>query len=174
MVYRAVLISSLICGSFFIGFAIRGQAQAPNQGVPDRAYQLAGEKMEVSKLDWIMLTARVRLLETVFAHESGRPASAVGMSYDRDEKRVVVRGFVDSDWVANAKVDELKKVLLKQGTDYCVDGLMLAEAETGEILAGGNVKADCSVHFFTWTTGKDGTLTTKDIAVAEGGQLILK
>lgn len=96
------------------------------------------------------------------------------MSYDRDEKRVVVKGFVDPDWVANAKVDEVKKVLLKHGTDYCVDGLMLAEAEAGEMLAGGNVKTDCSVHFFTWTTGKDGNLTAKDIAVAEGGQLILK
>ncbi len=67
MVYRVVLISSLICGAFFVGFAIRGQAQAPTSGVPDRAYQLVSEKMEVSKLDWIMLTARVRLLETIFA-----------------------------------------------------------------------------------------------------------
>jgi len=87
---------------------------------------------------------------------------------------VVVKGFVDPDWVANAKVDEVKKVLMKQGTDYCVNGLMLAEAEAGEVLASANVKSDCSVHFFTWVTGKDGTPTTKDIAVAEGGQLILK
>ena len=96
------------------------------------------------------------------------------MSYDRDEKRVVVRGFVDPDWIDKAKVDEVKKVLLKHGTDYCVDGLMLAEAEAGEMLAASNVKTDCSVHFFTWTTAKDGSLTTKDIAVAEGGQLIMK
>lgn len=60
---RVVLIPLLICGSFLVGFAFHGQAQAPNSGVPDRAYQLVGEKMEVSKLDWIMLTARVRLLK---------------------------------------------------------------------------------------------------------------
>src|ERR1700683_1046740 len=101
MVYanRVLLVPLLICGSFFVGFAFRGQAQAPKQGVPDRAYQLVGEKMEVSKLDWIMLTARVRVLENIFAHESSRPASAVGMSYDRDDKRVVVKGFVDPEWI---------------------------------------------------------------------------
>ena len=55
----------LICGTFLVGFALRGQAQAPNSGVPDRAYQLASERIEVSKLDWIMLTARVRLLENI-------------------------------------------------------------------------------------------------------------
>jgi hypothetical protein len=158
----------------FIAAVLRAQKQDDRSGVSDRAYQLADEKMEVSKLDWIMLTARVRLLEQSLAHEGSHSSSAVGMSYDAQERRVVVQGFVDPDWFGRARLDEVKKVLLRQSTDYCVDGLAMAYGETGQMLAAANVKTDCSVHFFTWTRGKDGKLTRKDIAIGEGGQLVLK
>jgi hypothetical protein len=169
-----VAIAALLCGLVAVRVTLQGQTQSQKTAVPDHASQLAEEKIEVSKLDWILLKARVRLLEQMAAHDGSRPASAVGMAYDSQEKRVVVKGFVDPDWVAKAKLDEVKKVLLKQSADYCVDGLAMAEAEAGEILAGTNAKTDCSVDFFTWTTNKSGNLTVKDVATAQGGQLLLK
>jgi hypothetical protein len=147
------------------------QAQTPGR-VADHVSQLADEKIQISKLDWIMLTARVRILEEM-ARESSRSVSSTGMHYDRETKRVVVRGFVDPDWIAGAKMNEAKKTLVKQATSYCVDGLSLAEAETGEIIAGTNMKSDCTVHFFTWVA-RDGKLETKDIATFENNELILK
>jgi len=172
--YGTVLVTLLVCFSVFVGSKLHGQAQASTTGVPDRAFQLAEEKMEVSKLDWILLTARIRAMEQIIAHEGSRPASPIGMRYDRDAKRVIVRGFVDPSWVDSAKLDEIRKLLSKQGTDYCVDGLMMAEAEMGEVLAARNVGTDCSIEFVTWTTNKAGELAPKDVAVMEKGQLILK
>ena len=166
-----VVVAALLWGIVTVRPTMRGQTQSQKAAVPDHASQLAEEKMEVSKLDWILLKARVRLIEQMAAHDGSHPVSAVGMEYESQGKRVVVKGFVDPDWIAKAKLDEVKRVLLKQSADYCVDGLAMAEA--GEILAGTNVKSDCSVDFFTWTPDKDGNLTVKNVATAQGGQLVL-
>src|SRR5438874_13246892 len=113
-------IALLVCSSVLAGFS-QGQTQKGSAGVSEHAFQLADQKMEVSRLDWILLTARVRLMEQNIAHQSSRPASPVGMLYDRQKKRVVVNGFVDPDWIDRAKVDEVKKVLLQQSASYCMD-----------------------------------------------------
>lgn len=156
------------------GLKLHGQAQTPNAGLRERAFQLADEKMQVSKLDWILLTARVRALEQVTAHESARHTSMVGMRYDRESKSVIASAFVDPEWLAGAKMDAVKNTLLNQGTSYCVDGLALAESEAGDVLAAVNAGKDCSVHFFTWALGQSDKITTKDVATEEGGRLILK
>jgi hypothetical protein len=171
---RVLFVAGLSSFALLFGFTLYGQTEGPKPSVPDHAYQLADQKMEVSKLDWVLLTARVRMMEQILAHESSRPATAVGMSYDREEKRVVVKGFVDPDWIGNAKIDVIKKVLLEQSLNYCVSGLSMAEAEAGEMIAATNIKADCAVHFFTWTTDKAGRIASKDIAIFQGGQLLLK
>lgn len=152
----------------------RSHSQTPNPGLPDRAFQLAEEKMQVSKLDWILLTARVRALEQIMAHENSRPASVVGMRYDRENKHVIVNAFVDPGWLGTAKLDTVKTLLVSQGVSYCVDGFGLAEAEAGEPLAAANAGRDCSVNFFTWTTNQAGNITRKDVATEDGGRLVLK
>ena len=169
-----VSVSAMVTCAILCGETAESQTQVSGH-TADHVSQLADEKIEVSKLDWIMLTARVRMLEQIAAHESSRTVSSVGMRYDAEKKRVVVKGFVDPDWIENAKMDDAKKALLKAATSYCIDGLMLAEAEKGEIVAAAssNLKSDCAVHFFTWIT-KNGELTTKDIATFENGQLVLK
>ncbi|HEY4052889.1 MAG TPA: hypothetical protein VGL74_04060 [Terriglobales bacterium] len=169
---KATLFIAVVLGSFFRATCILGQTQQSPK-VADHVSQLADEKIEISKLDWIMLTARIRMLEQTLAHESSRTVSSVGMAYDAEKKRVIVQGFVDPDWIANAKMDDAKGTLRKEATGYCVDGLALAEAEKGEIIAGSNMKTDCSVHFFTWVA-KNGTLETKDIATFENNEMILK
>jgi hypothetical protein len=153
-----------------------GTAQSQSQAsghLADHVSQLADEKMEVSKLDWIMLTARVRMLEQIEAHEGSRQVSPIGVEYDREKKRVAVRGFVDPDWINRAKIADAQSTLLKQAGNYCVEGLMLAEAGAGELGAVSNIKVDCTIEFVTWIV-KNGELTVKDIATFENGQLVLK
>ena len=99
-------IAALAC-LFLCGVAVQCQTQAPSQAAY-HVSQLVNERIEVSKLDWIILTARVRMLEQIMAHESLRSVSSVGMAYDTEKKRVVVKGFVDPDWIANAKVDDAR------------------------------------------------------------------
>jgi hypothetical protein len=168
---KSPLFTAVIC-LFFSQPTCWGQIQRPTKLV-DHVSQLADEKIEVSKLDWIMLTARLRMLEQIFAHESSRTVSPVGMDYDAERKHVVIKGFVDSDWIAGAKMDEAKNTLLKEARSYCVDGLALAEGEGGELIASTNVKDDCSVHFFTWIA-KGGRMEPKDIALFENNELLLK
>ena len=181
-----VLLTLSVCFSVFVGLRLHRQNPVPNsgQGPPkahaaDHASQLAGEKMELSKLDWIMLTARVRLLEQIVAHVrveplASRRGSAVTMYYDRDRERVVVGGYVDPDWIRGAKTAQVKKVLLQQGASYCVDGLAMAEGEANEVLAAMNIGDDCSVEFFTVTVDKTGHLTKEDIATEEHGYVVIK
>jgi hypothetical protein len=156
----------------FVGSRLH--SQTASKEVPDRVLQLTEEKMQVSKLEWIMLMARVRILEQANAHETSRPVSATGMRYDRETKTVIVSGFVDSKWLSAAKIDDVKTVLVSQGVSYCVNGLALAEAEAGEALAGVNAGKDCSVSFFTWTMDQAGNQKHKSVATEEGGRLTLK
>jgi hypothetical protein len=95
------------------------------------------------------------------------------MDYDTERKRVVIKGFVDPNWIAAAKMDEAKNALLKEARSYCIDGLALAEGEGGEPIASSNVKDDCSVHFFTWVAKGD-KIEAKDIARFENNELLLK
>jgi hypothetical protein len=143
-IMKTSLIVVAVLASFLSTINAAGQAQRSGR-VADHVSQLADEKIEVSKLDWIMLMARVRILEEM-ARENSRSVSSTGMHYDPETKRVVVRSFVDPDWIAEAKMDDAKKILVKRATSYCVDGLALAEGETGEILAGSNMKGDCAVQ----------------------------
>jgi hypothetical protein len=168
---KSRLFTALIC-LFFCQSTFWGQTQKPTK-LAEHVSQLADEKIQVSKLDWIMLTARIRMLEHIFAHETSRTISPVGMDYDADKKRVVIKGFVDPDWIASAKMDDAKNALKKEATSYCVDGLALAEAASGEIIAGANTKDDCSVHFFTWVAKGD-KIEPKDIARFENNELLLK
>jgi hypothetical protein len=163
----------LVCSSVLVGLKIHAQAQTPKSDTPRRVSQLAEEKMEVSKLDWIMLNARVKIVEQIPVFGASHHTSALGMSYDRDKKQVSVRGFVDPDWIARVKIDEMKKALLSDAALYCVQGLGFAEADAGELSTSFNVNNDCRVDFFTWTKDGVGNLGTKDIATASGGQLVL-
>ncbi len=171
---QVILGATLAALCALAGFGLRGQTQARDSGASDRVFQLAEEKIQVSKLDWILLTARVRVMEQILAHESSRPTALVGMRYAPERKRVIAKAFVKPDWIDRAKMDEVKKVLLEQALGYCVDGLGMSEAEAGEVLASMNMGKDCSVDFFTWTVDKTGKLQPKELATEEGGQLILK
>jgi len=172
---KQVVLVGVLAGLFLLaGYGLRGQTQTRDSSVTDRAFQLAAEKMQVSKLDWILLTARIRVIEQMSAHEGSRPATLVGMRYDPDKKHVVARGFVNPDWIGRAKIDEVKKVLLDHALNYCVDGFGMSEAEAGEVMASVNMGKDCTVEFFTLTLDKTGKVTPKDLATEESGQLILK
>ncbi|HEY6348200.1 MAG TPA: hypothetical protein VI636_02200 [Candidatus Angelobacter sp.] len=171
---RTMFVAVLGASLLMIRYAVRGQTQEQPPGVPDRAFQLAEKELRVSKLDWILLTARVRVMEQALAHESSRPATLVGFHYDADRKRAVAKGFLNPEWFSGAKIDQLKSTLQSQGLSYCVDGFGMAEAEAGETLASGNMGKDCSVDFFTWTTDKTGKIVSKDVATFESGQIILK
>ena len=96
------------------------------------------------------------------------------MRYDHQSKMVIVNAFVDPKWLSSAKVDNLKTLLVNQGVSYCVQGLGLAEAEAGAVLAAANIEKDCSVSFFTLTIDQAGDVKRKEVATEEGGRVILK
>jgi hypothetical protein len=161
--------------------ALFGQGTPQNATPAANLQQLADEKMQVSKLDWILLVARVRELEQVVAHESSRPVSLVGMKYDSDKKLVVASAFVDPSWIDSAKIEVVRKLLPEQAGNYCVMGFMLAYGDAGgaallaaAMAAPTGAPTDCSVRFFTWDLDKAGQITVKDVATFEGGRLILK
>jgi len=147
-----------------------------SQTKPSGLNTLAAEKAEISKLDWILMVARVRSLEYKMAHNLSQPASEVGIRYDRQHGKVIVAGFVDLEWLDRAKLDDLKKRLTAEALEYCVDGLTMAAFDQG-FLAGvratESLKSDCVVQFFTWELGQRG-VERKDIAKYQNGQLILE
>ncbi len=132
---KSRLLATLTC-LFLFQLALWGQTQRPTK-LANHVSQMADEKIEVSRLDWIMVTARPRMLEQILAHEASRTISPVGMEYDAERKCVLIKGFVDPLWIASAKLTDAKDALKKEATSYCVDGLMLAEAENGEFTARG-------------------------------------
>ena len=95
------------------------------------------------------------------------------MHYDPESRKVIVSAYVDPKWLNSAKLDDLRTHLVYQGINHFVQGLGLAEAEAGEVLAAANAGKDCSVNFFTLTIQAD-NLTRKEVATEEGGKLILK
>ena len=68
--FEIVLI--IIIGGVCLLSRLQVHSQTTTQGVPDRVSNLVGMKAEVSKLDWILVTARIRNLEEMVAKESSR------------------------------------------------------------------------------------------------------
>ncbi len=168
---------------FVAAWALVCSGQSTSTSVKDQSpvSKLAGEKAEVSKLDLVLLTARIRLLEQRMAHPEQLNESVVSMYYNKASQRVVVRSWVAPEWSAAASLETAKKELSKEATEYCVDGLLMAIAELPDgamyvSMAGPSTppKSFCEVDFFTWEINKKGDLGTKDVATFEDGELRLK
>ena len=154
-------------------------SQNPNPTKPSAQSgisKLATEKIDVTRLDLVLLTARIRLLEQALAHPQARNESVVAMWYDKTSGRVIIRSWVQPSWSGSANLQTAKNELTEQATSYCVDGVLMAIADQGALYLAtvGPAKSFCEVDFFTWGNDAKGQIEARDIAVFEDGQIRLK
>jgi hypothetical protein len=156
-----------------------GQNPSPNANLTKPSSglsKLATEKIDITRLDLVLLTARIRLLEQALAHPQARNESVVGMEYDKTSGRVIIKSWVEPSWSASANLQSARKELTEQAASYCADGLLMAIAEQGVLYVAtvGPANSFCEVDFFTWGNDAKGQIEARDIAVFEDGQIRLK
>jgi len=164
--------TSLISASMFIVGCMGGAVITSSQAHGPSLDNLALQRREVSKMDWVLLDARVTALESTQIPEASHFVTPLDFAYDQTSKKIVARGFVPPDWLSKANAQQIKKVLTMRAVDFCgvavASALMKAGSATG--LAW---QKSCSVRFVTWDVDNSNGLSSKDVAFYDNGQLTL-
>jgi hypothetical protein len=84
---------------------------------------LSQETKVVSRLDWVLLNARVQALEWSSIQDFSRPVSPAGFEFDGQTGKVISKAFVDPSWLAKNNMDEVNKVFTARAADLCAVGV---------------------------------------------------
>ena len=163
----------LVTLGFFVGMSLGASLTVYSQARTTSLASLAEEKKDITRMEWVLMNARVQALEWSLIQDFSRPVSPAGYEYDAVKNRIVAAAFVDPTWLAKTDIEKAKQILLGRGADLCGLGAGGALMKQGSPL-GLDWKSSCSVRFFTWTSGKAASISVKDVASLENGQLVLK
>ncbi len=163
----------LVASGFFVGLALGASLTVYPQTRTTSLAGLAEEKKDITKMEWVLMNARVQALEWSLIQDFVRPVSPAGYEYDATKNRIVAAAFVNPTWLAKIDIEKTKQVLLGRGVDLCGLGAGGALMKQGSPF-GLDWKSSCSVRFFTWTSGKAESISVKDVASFENGQLVLE
>ena len=162
---------SAIIGGFILGAYSQSK---PDQNLDEEKasnnlQKLADEKAEISKLDWVLLKARVDALQDAIKDDLKQPLTATAFFYDHVRKKIVITVFVDPVWLAGKGIGDVKNSFENRAAKLNAKAFINLTDE-GVIATGPYY---CSVEFYHLTlVGQD--LKIKPIAEWEKGQLILK
>ncbi len=116
MIKKAFLLVTL---GLFVGSALGGLLTVYSQTRTTSLASLAEEKKDITKMEWVLMNARVQALEWSLIQDFARPVSPAGYAYDATKNRIVAAAFVDPTWLAKTDLEKAKQVLLGRGVELC-------------------------------------------------------
>lgn len=165
-----------LCAGVSLGAAV---GALPQSGKPSLA-GFAEEKIQVSKMDWVLLNARINTLAWTLFRNFKIPAIPMNFRYEPKTNRIISNSLVNPDWLANANLDEAKKTLSSNAVSFCAEGPMISMTSLPDqeglqfLVFGEEFRSVCTVEFYTFGIDKSGKLERKEVATYEKDQLILK
>lgn len=157
---------ALVAAATF-GFGIGVLAQTPLQ-------RLADERVNISRMDWVLLNTRVFVLEQTLKNDLSLPINPTDFSYDSEKQKIRIAVSIDPVWLASKSSGQVTRDLETRATSLCVAPALADKSLTMAIGAGIAPKQYCSIRFFTLGLGKDGKVEPRDVALFEDGKIILK
>ncbi|MBF0493163.1 MAG: hypothetical protein HQM15_10340 [Deltaproteobacteria bacterium] len=143
-------------------FATHLSAQQKNFTLSD----LASSPAVITKLDWLMIKAEVRVMR------DEQSVSDVGWPtyyYDKAENSLSASAFVNPKWWEHADTKTAKEELNSRGTLY-YSTMFYSDSQLLPLIK--NKATGCQVRFFTW--GKSPNPIVLATYLADKGELILK
>src|SRR5213593_2993432 len=110
----------IVTSLLFALWVSAGYANAQSRIAP-----LAMSKIEISKLDWVFLNAKIESLNTHSAMDLRR------FSFDRLSDRIVATVRVSRNWVESTSLEKAKADLQSAAIAYCVNVFVPIEEQTG-------------------------------------------
>lgn len=162
-----IFASGLIVGSLLTAIESSPGGQAPSLA------NLVVQKHELSKMDWVLMDARVTALEPTPINDLSRWVTPTDFAYDEQSKKIVARGFVSPEWLSRTNLQDVKTALTMRAVDFCGVAVASALMKEGSSL-GLAWQNNCSVRFVTWGADKTSHVASKDVAFFENGQLVAK
>jgi len=139
--------------------------------------KLAEEKAGISKMDWILLNTRIHVLEQALKDDLAVPLVATAYSFEPEKQQIQISVFVSPAWFGKADFQAVNKALSARALALCVAPALAQRGEylASMMLAPGKPPRDyCSIRFFTHSFDQSGSLTVKEVALYQAGQLIVK
>ena len=147
-------------------------------GVFSQSFSLqrfAQETATVSKMDWILLNSRVRVLEELVRDDLSVPLVPTSYSFDKDDERIRIAVKVDPTWLGRSNLSEAKSKLTSRAQHLCLAPWLSEHGQFGMLFLEKAPVKLCRVIFFTPQIDKSGkSVVPKDVAVYENGELVLK
>jgi hypothetical protein len=159
--------------TFAFGTLFGWQLAIYSQTNADSLRKLAEERKDLTKMEWVLVNARLNALESPVIRYSSSPIMSAGYEFDSSKGRIVASAFVPPEWFAKTNLEKAKESLTSSAVDLCGTsaGIALIKQSSPAAMDWRNA---CSVRFFTWTLGKPEGISAKDIALFEEGRLVLK
>ena|SRR6266576_3624753 len=160
-------IALLVAASLGFGFGVLAQSSS--------LQRLADERVNISRMDWVLLNTRVFVLEQTLKDDLSLPINATDFSYDSENQKIRIAVSIDAVWLASKNGGQVTKDLETRSTSLCI-APTLADKSLTMMGLGARIppKQYCSIRFFTLGLGKDGKVEPRDVALFEDGKIILK
>jgi hypothetical protein len=129
------------------------------------------EKAEVSKIEWILLESRIRILEDVLRDDLRIPLTLLNQYYDSKKKKVISVVRVDTTWLNTKSVTEVKNQLDAWAARVCLAPMLTNYGAKNLIFLSARAPKDYSYVEFNCL---EQNLHVKQIAIYENGELTLK
>ena len=134
--------------------------------------KLSEDKVEMSKMDLVLLNTRVSVLQQMLKDDLSLPFAPTSFSYDAD-KKIHISVYVDPSVLAKASGGQLTKTFETRTTGLCI-APALADGNFPYMLSLQPPKEYCSIRFFTLALDSLGHVQPKDVALFEDGKLSRK
>jgi hypothetical protein len=172
--WMALVFSALVVGWITIAHSQSKPDQKLKAESMDLIKKLVFEKADISKMDWILLNAKLDALRDVFKDDLAQPMTLTGFGFDRG--RTVIKVYVNPDWLARNSITEVGNAFKSRAPKvmFSVFDNLWPEAVKAGVPV--NQFADfCSVEFLTFHSDKETSkIIPETVAVYEEGKLELK
>jgi hypothetical protein len=135
--------------------------------------KLSDEKVEISKMDLILLNSRIAALQQLLKDDLSLPFVPTSISYDVEKQKIRTSVYIDPAFLAKASATQLNKALDSRATNLCITPA-LAEGNFGYMAPIQPPREYCAIRFFTLALDAGGHAQTREVASFEDGRLILK
>jgi hypothetical protein len=152
--------------TFAFGALFGWQLAIYSQTSADSLRKLAEERKDLTKMEWVLVNARLNALESPVSRYSASPITSAGFEFDSVKGRIIASAFVPPEWFAKTNLEKAKESLSSSAADLCGTSAWVALLKQGSPVAM-DLRNSCSVRFFTWTAGKPEGVSAKDIALFE-------
>ncbi len=167
---RPIASIALVSCCLVVGFLVGAYSQTESNPFE----KLAAERANISKVDWILLNTRIRVLEETHRWELPLSFTPTSYSYDLQKQRIRVAIFVDPTWFSKHNVSQASEEFSKRA-DRIRAAVLTAEHGQLYSLLGKDLTKYYSIIFFTGVLDESGkSASPKDLAIYEDGKLTLR